>query len=60
MKGLMIVIFFLCIACGKNRSNECKSKEHMQLECQTVNTPSYGYPYAKEMCNRSYSSDRCY
>ena len=54
---LMMVIVFS--SCGKDRDN-CKNRETMRIECQAQNIPNYGYPYAREMCDRSYSADRCY
>lgn len=52
---IMCLVFF---SCGKD--NNCRSREHMALQCRAVNQPTYGYQYAQEMCNRDYSVDRCY
>lgn len=51
----MILFFY---SCGKD--NNCKNRETARLECRAVNQPSYGYQYAQEMCDRSYTADRCY
>lgn len=51
----MVIIF---TSCGKD--NNCKNRETMRVECQARHIPNYGYQYAVEMCDRSYSSDRCY
>jgi hypothetical protein len=63
MKSLLILIV-LCAtlpSCGKkSKDNSCKSRETVQLECRTVNQPNYGYHYAQEMCNRTYTADKCY
>lgn len=53
---IFMAIFFF--SCGKD--NNCKNRETARLECRAVNQPSYGYQYAQEMCDRSYTADRCY
>ena len=55
----LLVMLILFTSCGK-KSEDCKSRETMRIECQARSIPNYGYPYAQEMCNRTYSSDRCY
>jgi hypothetical protein len=55
----LIVMVLLFTSCGKNSDN-CRNRETMRVECQARNTPNYGYPYAQEMCDRSYSLDKCY
>lgn len=60
MKLAMLTLLVLVVSCGRRNSSECRNKESMRLECQIVNTPTYGRPYAQEMCNRTYSADRCY
>lgn len=54
-----ILLLLVLSSCGKLRDNECRSKEHMRLECRATNQHRYG-PYAIEMCDRSYQADRCY
>lgn len=56
---LIAVAFILCTSCGR-RTDDCRTRETARLECQVVNTPTYGRPYAQEMCNRNYSAERCY
>lgn len=61
MKNL-IILFLMCYliaSCGR-QDNACRSKEHMRIQCQAQNAPTYGYPYVVEMCSRSYESDRCW
>ena len=60
MKNLIILLFCIICLCSCGRRNDCKNRETAVLECRAVNQPNYGYQYAQEMCNRSYSSDRCY
>ena len=52
----MVIIFS---SCGKKQET-CNNRETMRIECQARHIPNYGYQYAVEMCNRSYSADRCY
>ena len=52
----MVIVF---TSCGKDKDS-CRNRETMRIECQAQNIPNYGYPYAREMCDRSYSADRCY
>jgi hypothetical protein len=56
MLTLMVIVFS---SCGRN-SETCRNRETMRVECQARNIPTYGYPYAQEMCDRSYSAERCY
>jgi hypothetical protein len=61
MKILMVLaITVLGISCGRRDTNECRNKESMRMECQVVNTPTYGGQYARELCARNYSTERCY
>lgn len=53
---MMTIVFY---SCGKDKDS-CRNRETMRIECQAQNIPNYGYPYAREMCDRSYSADRCY
>lgn len=61
MKSALLIAFIVVLfpSCGKN-NNTCKNRETARLECRAVNQPNYGYQYAQEMCDRSYTSDRCY
>lgn len=61
MKSAITLLFMFCLlqSCGKN-SETCRNRETMRVECQARNIPTYGYPYAQEMCDRSYSAERCY
>lgn len=60
MKSALLIAFIVVFfpSCGKDTN--CKSREHMTLQCRAINQPTYGYQYAQEMCNRDYSVDRCY
>lgn len=58
MKSALLVFALLLVSCGKD--NNCKNRETARLECRATHAPNYGWQYAQEMCNRSYSSDRCY
>jgi len=60
MKSALLIAFIVVFfpSCGRN--NNCRNKETMRVQCRAVNTPNYGYQYAQEMCNRSYSADSCY
>jgi len=55
---LFMIIFFY--SCGRNTSNDCRSRESMRLECRAVNQQPYGYQYSQRMCDETYSADRCY
>lgn len=55
----LIVMVIVFTSCGKN-SDTCKNKETARIECRAVHTPNYGYQYAQEMCDRSFTADRCY
>jgi hypothetical protein len=58
---LLLVMVCLLPSCGnRNKTKECRNKEHMTMQCQTINTPNYGRYYAQEMCQRKYSVERCY
>ncbi len=61
MKSAIVLVVMVIVfsSCGK-KSETCRSRETMRVECQARNSPSYGYPYAQEMCNRSYSAEKCY
>jgi hypothetical protein len=59
MKSALLLIALCMVACGKEK-DDCKSRERMRIECQVQHIPTYGRPYAVEMCNRSYEADRCY
>jgi len=59
MKSAILLLILLSFACAR-RDNECRSKEHMNYECQVVHIPQYGRPYAQEECSRRYSADKCY
>lgn len=59
MKHLLLLLLLSSFACAR-KDNECKSRESMQYECEVVNTPQYGRPYAQEQCKRSYSANKCY
>lgn len=50
----------LLTSCGRDNTNECRSRESVRLECTTRHTPNYGYTYAQEMCDRSYNAERCW
>lgn len=54
-----ILLLLILSSCGKLRDNDCRSREHMRLECRATNYNNYGH-YAHEMCDRSYQADRCY
>lgn len=63
MKSLLIILLLCTFACGRKNTSgnsSCRNKESMRIECRAINQPNYGYGYAQEMCNRTYSSDRCY
>lgn len=62
MKQALILIFMITMlpSCGKKEDTSCKNRETARLECRAVHTPNYGYQYAQEMCDRSYSAERCY
>jgi len=60
MKILLILALVALVSCGRRDDNECRSKEHMKIECQAQQIPNYGYNQAVEICNRSYSADRCW
>lgn len=64
MKILLILAMIqLLPSCGRNNTSgksSCRNKESMRIECRAINQPTYGYGYTQEMCNRTYSSDRCY
>lgn len=55
----LIVIIMVFTSCGK-KSETCRNRETMRVECQARNIPTYGHPYAVEMCDRSYSAEKCY
>lgn len=55
----LIVMVIVFTSCGK-KSETCRNRETMRVECQARNIPTYGRPYSQEMCDRSYSADRCY
>ncbi len=57
---LILAMISLLPSCGKRMEDECRSRESMVVNCQATNAPNYGNQYAREMCNRQYSSDRCY
>lgn len=59
MKILMMLV--LLVSCGrKDNDNKCRSSEEMTLECQVVNTPTYGRVYAQRVCSEQYSAKRCW
>jgi len=60
MKILLMLAIVLLASCGRNNTNECRSRESVRLECTTRNTPNYGFQYAQEMCDRSYNAERCW
>lgn len=62
MKLALLILGISIISCGKKDDNDgtCKNKETARIECRVVHSPNYGDAYAREMCNRTYSSDRCY
>ncbi len=57
---LILAMISLLPSCGKKKEKECRSRDRMVYQCQTVNTPAYGGYYAREICNRQYSAERCY
>jgi hypothetical protein len=60
---LLLGVVIILLSCGRRNNSsdrQCRSRESMKLECQVVNTPNYGRPYAQEMCNRTYTTDKCY
>jgi hypothetical protein len=59
MKAFLLLGILLLISCGRFREDDCRSREHMRLECRATNHNNYGH-YAHEMCDRSYQADRCY
>jgi hypothetical protein len=56
----MIFIFLILVSCGRRNDNDCRSREHMRVQCQAEQVPTFGLPYAVETCNRTYEADRCY
>jgi hypothetical protein len=60
MKLALLILVLCIVACGRRDDNSCRSREHMRLECQAQNIPTYGYPHATEICSRSYEANRCY
>ena len=57
----MLLILLMIVSCGKrSNTDDCRTRERAMMECQVVNTPNYGRYYAQEMCNRTYSAERCY
>jgi hypothetical protein len=60
MKSALLLIALCIVACGRRDDNNCRSREHMRLECQVQQIPTYGRPYAVELCNRTYEANRCY
>ena len=61
MKILLILAMIqLLPSCGKRTSKQCQSRESMVIKCQAVNTPAYGTYYAREICSREYSANKCY
>lgn len=60
MRTGLILITLLIASCGRYDDNECRSREHMRIQCQAEQIPTYGRPYAVEACNRSYEAERCY
>jgi len=57
---LAMLTLLVAVSCGRKGNNECRNRESMKYECQVVNTPAYGTAYARELCNRTYSVDKCY
>lgn len=55
-----IILLVIVVGCGRRDNRECRSRESVRLECQVVNTPTYGRPYAQEMCNRQYQAEKCW
>jgi hypothetical protein len=55
----LIVMVIIFQSCGNNQ-RECRSREHMRIQCQVENMPTYGRTFSQELCSRSYESDRCY
>jgi hypothetical protein len=61
MKILLILATVILVSCGRrDDDNDCRSKEQMRIECSAQLIPNHGYNYAVEVCNRSYSADRCW
>lgn len=61
MKSALVLIAMVIIfqSCGNN-NNECRSREHMRVQCSVENMPTYGRVFSQEICNRTYEVDRCY
>ena len=59
---LMLALIITLPSCGKRNSStsECRNREYMRMTCTTQHTPNYGYGYAVDMCNRTYTVERCY
>lgn len=60
MRMTILLGLILLASCGRDNDDECRSREHMRIQCQAETIPTYGRPYAVEVCNRSYEADRCY
>jgi hypothetical protein len=57
---LALFLVLTAMSCGRRNDNDCRSREHMRIQCQAEQVPSFGRPYALEVCNRTYEADRCY
>lgn len=60
MKVLFLLITFVSVSCGKKIKDECRSREHMRVQCEAETMPNYGRPYAQDYCRRTYEINRCY
>jgi hypothetical protein len=62
MKSLIILALILLNAsCGRNNSgNDCRTREHMIVDCIPQHQHNYGHPYAQKICSEKYTLDRCY
>jgi hypothetical protein len=58
--ALALFLVLTSMSCGRRNDNDCRSREHIRLQCQAEHTPSYGRYHAVDICNRSYEVDRCY
>lgn len=59
MKILLILAIAVTVSCGR-KDRSCRTKKTMVYQCQAQNTPNYGYQYAVDMCNRTYTANTCY
>ena len=60
MKTLLILCLTITASCGRRNQDKCRSREYMRVQCQVQTIPSYGRPYAVELCDRNYEVERCY